>query len=477
MNINPLTLLLIEDLTAEAELIEALLEEVEDISWQIIVASRLQDGLKQLSAMPVNIVLLDLSLPDSYGMDTLITVKNQAPTVPIIVMTVTNDRQLALDALRLGAQDYLIKGKFDGELLSRSINYAIERQRIKAELQQQIERERLLGRMSERIRNSLELSQILETTVKEVRQFLNTDRVIIYRCRNGKSGQIVAESLKDGSVLQPADTNAAMAAMAVQSIVPPEIYVNASELNTFDRGNVRLESLIRAVLTVPIWQSQQPSGEPPYLWGQLIAHDFSGKRQWQQWEIEFLTQLANQVAIAIKQSELVEALERLAALDGLTGVANRRQFDRVIAQEWQRLAREKQPISLILCDIDFFKQYNDFYLHLAGDDCLKQVARALEKTSRRASDLVARYGGEEFAILLPNTDRKGAYEVAQNIKQQLAALKMSHARSAVNEFVTLSMGIETTIPTLDAAPSSLIDRADRALMAAKAQGRDRIVGG
>lgn len=168
-----------------------------------------------------------------------------------------------------------------------------------------------------------------------------------------------------------------------------------------------------------------------------------------------------------------DRLQRLATLDGLTQIANRRQFDICLQQEWLRLAREGQPLSLILCDIDYFKRYNDTYGHLAGDDCLRKVANALQQGIHRPADLLARYGGEEFAVILPNTGESGAMKVAENIREQVNGLQIPHAGSQVNPRVTLSLGVATTIPTPDRVPAELIARSDRALYQAKEQGRDR----
>jgi diguanylate cyclase (GGDEF)-like protein len=168
-------------------------------------------------------------------------------------------------------------------------------------------------------------------------------------------------------------------------------------------------------------------------------------------------------------------LAAIAYLDGLTQLANRRQFDDRLLQEWRRLQREKSPLSIIMCDVDYFKQYNDTYGHCGGDDCLKEVAKAIEAAARRAADLTARYGGEEFVALLPNTPLTGALEVAKLIQQRVKSLHMPHAKSAVSEYVTLSFGVSSIIPTDATTPEELLLRADRALYQAKQAGRNQIV--
>jgi len=168
------------------------------------------------------------------------------------------------------------------------------------------------------------------------------------------------------------------------------------------------------------------------------------------------------------------ALQYLATYDSLTEVKNRHSFNQYLDTEWRRLAREEAPLSLIMCDIDYFKLYNDTYGHQAGDECLRQVAAVLQHSVKRAADLVARYGGEEFVVVLPNTDIEGATCVAEMIAQQVRALQIVHAKSAVSEYVTLSLGVACCIPAPQSEPDGLIALADESLYRAKASGRDRV---
>ncbi len=169
-----------------------------------------------------------------------------------------------------------------------------------------------------------------------------------------------------------------------------------------------------------------------------------------------------------------DLLARMAQIDGLTGLANRRRFDEVLDSEWQRAVRVQTWLSLIMLDIDHFKKYNDFYGHPVGDACLQQVACSLETTSTRASDLVARYGGEEFAVLLPGNGPAGALGVAEKIAAGVQALNIEHADSPVSTVVTMSIGIASVVPTSRGSAAQLIASADEYLYAAKQQGRDRI---
>ena len=173
-----------------------------------------------------------------------------------------------------------------------------------------------------------------------------------------------------------------------------------------------------------------------------------------------------------------EELSHLCNLDELTQVANRREFDRRLKEEWQKSVREMSPLSLILCDIDFFKFYNDEYGDQAGDDCLRQVAKAIQQSANYFNYFVGRYGGEEFAVILPNTEAFKAVNIAEKIRKQVKKLEIQH--NAVKfgglpaSVITVSLGVACTIPKLQESPSILVHEADQALYRSKRGGRDRI---
>ncbi|BAZ50684.1 response regulator receiver modulated diguanylate cyclase [Nostoc sp. NIES-4103] len=185
--------------------------------------------------------------------------------------------------------------------------------------------------------------------------------------------------------------------------------------------------------------------------------------------------LIQQSQLQQKQEIVNQELKRLATIDGLTQIANRRKFEEYFSQEWRRMAREQKPLSLILCDVDYFKAYNDTYGHRAGDRCLQKVAKAIQSAARRSVDLVARYGGEEFAVVLPNTNTKGATQVAQAMCFAVRMLAIPHSNSQASSYVTLSAGVGTTIPVPGSDFEEMIVAVDRALYKAKLTGRDRVV--
>ncbi|WP_199312705.1 GAF domain-containing protein [Microcoleus sp. FACHB-672] len=323
-------LLLVEDNCADVAILNELLAEDPAVPVQVTHEKQLTEVLNRLQTQAFDIILLDLSLPDVQGLETLLQVQLAAPALPIVVMTGLDNEELALAAVRQGAQDYLIKGQVNCQLLVRAIRYAIERKRTAEALGQQVERAHLLGSISQRIRQSLDLGAVLHTTVTEIRHFLHTDRVLVYRFNPDWSGLVVAESVAN-------DCN------AIYGITIQETcFIQQGYARRYGEGRVRaieniyeagldpchlklLASLqVRANLVVPILFNEElkvkqgektldsaTSTPKSQLWGLLIAHQCRGNRSWQPWELDLLTSLATQVGIAIQQSELYQQVQQL----------------------------------------------------------------------------------------------------------------------------------------------------------------------
>ena len=171
-----------------------------------------------------------------------------------------------------------------------------------------------------------------------------------------------------------------------------------------------------------------------------------------------------------------DILNRLSSLDGLTGIANRRFFDKVLVQEWNRTLRSDDEMSLMMIDVDHFKLYNDHYGHIAGDDCLKAISRTLAAALPRSTDLMARFGGEEFVCVLTCTGQQGAANVAEKLRQSVLALGIPHARSEISPTVTVSIGTATARPSINELhPENLLHAADTQLYLAKSSGRNRVM--
>ena len=195
------------------------------------------------------------------------------------------------------------------------------------------------------------------------------------------------------------------------------------------------------------------------------------------WNYKILT---NAIQLKFQNLELMNSLQtvntqlrKITVIDELTQVANRRGFDESLEREWSRAKRNKSPISLIMIDLDFFKQYNDRYGHLKGDECLKQVAAFFENCLNRPSDLVARFGGEEFAIVMPDTNLGGAMKFAEKLQSDIKHLQIKNPDSEISQHLTVSIGVASAVPE-DEMYTNLIASSDEALYKAKRQGRNVI---
>ncbi len=191
---------------------------------------------------------------------------------------------------------------------------------------------------------------------------------------------------------------------------------------------------------------------------------------------------AMQRIIQMRQSLLVltrkldsanQELKRLTSLDGLTGIPNRRHFDEVLLREWRRAMRQGEELSILMCDIDFFKQYNDTYGHQSGDECLCRIAQTLTSSMDRGGDLLARYGGEEFVAVLPGTSLSGVSFVAAQMRQSVSQLAIPHPGSPYGH-VTASFGVASAVAMPETDPQAIVGAADRALYKAKHGGRNRV---
>ena len=334
--------------------------------------------------------------------------------------------------------------------------------------------DRLIAQITQKIHASLDLEQILQTTVDEAKQFLMVEKIQINLVEELDNLTLLVESRLQDSPLS--------CDISEPKQVPETLFqrnlakLSAGQIVTqdFSESPSNLSNPCSTLLIPIICETK--------LWGLICMENCSIARQWSVEEINFLERIAMELSVAIKQAKLYQQLEKanrelqkLSVIDSLTQIANRRKFDQYIAAEWIRLSREKSPLSLILCDIDYFKLYNDTYGHQAGDLCLKEVAQAISKVIKRPSDLLARYGGEEFVIILPKTPLEGARYLAQQIRLQVQSLKIPHFNSAVDLYVTISLGVSCCTPHPDFDFEVLIAAADQGLYQAKERGRNQAV--
>ncbi len=351
------------------------------------------------------------------------------------------------------------------------------------QLQQQLQQQTYLRETIQRIRQGLTVSDVYKTVVQALMDFFQADWIFLL-----ENGPCCWRSVDSSPYpTNPKNASALNAYLSLKSVITKleQPFPIAIDYQSAQKAPVHQQWLSQFPGSWLLGPIHLPHAHQMQLvdrlWGLVAIGRKDRTNIWTKAQLEQAKVLLDEIAIALHHSLLYEQLKHdnhnlkaLALTDSLTGLANRRQFDHYFDAEWNRLAREQQPLTLILCDIDYFKRYNDYYGHPMGDVCLASVSDVLTHCIRRPADLVARYGGEEFAVILPNTDTAGGHSVALAIQRQLAKASIPHATSGAADQVTLTMGIATVIPQHQLASQDLLQAADLALYHAKQQGRDRI---
>ncbi|HEU4708882.1 MAG TPA: sensor domain-containing diguanylate cyclase [Methylophilaceae bacterium] len=214
-----------------------------------------------------------------------------------------------------------------------------------------------------------------------------------------------------------------------------------------------------------------------YVWIRDVVHVVRDAQGEVEALVGFMLDISERKKTEEKVVALQKELEALSYRDSLTNVANRRMFDLIMEREWADAQRNKQPLSVILLDIDYFKQYNDHYGHLQGDECLKEVAQTLSDVAVRPRDFLARFGGEEFVLVLPETNAEAARKIAERCREFIAHARIPHAKSFIGDTLTISLGVGTLTPGRENTANAFIREVDRRLYEAKQKGRNCIVDG
>ena len=479
--VNPIlakTILIVDDTPNNLQL---LFKYLNNAGYKILVAQSGKKAIKTALAVHPDLILLDVLMSEVDGFATCRQLKSNDSTkdIPIIFMTALVEIEHKLQGFTLGAVDYITKPIVEEELLAR-IQTHLSLQSLHQRLARDAAQQKLLFTISDKIRKSLNLKLILQTATQQIRSFLNCD--LVWMARLGD------ENISIEAISTTSDVDIKLPKILSRNYLCP----NAEEYQFYLQGNIRviessnnldpieqLPSLNpQARLITPILVNSTELTDSTTannnLWGWLIADQCKSPRQWQAEEINLLEQLTTQLSIGIKQGLLYKRLSQLALLDSLTQVFNRRYFDRQLNLEWRRLKRIPSPMSLIMCDVDYFKIYNDTYGHQKGDECLQQVAKALSTVLKRPGDILARYGGEEFAVILPHTPQSGAIKVAEDMRVAVKELNIPHLNSSVDSVVTISVGVVDTVPNSKDNPNLLVEAADLALYEAKKRGRNGI---
>ncbi|MEH1766041.1 diguanylate cyclase domain-containing protein [Nostoc sp.] len=443
---NKGNILLVDDLPENLQLLS---DSLIQLGYTVRSVTSGRMALKTVKVKQPDIILLDIKMPEMDGYQVCKTLKadEDLRTIPVVFVSTLDDVFDKVTAFELGGIDYITKPFQMEEVVARIENQlTIQRQ------QRLLEQENIKRRETEEIlyQSRAMLASILNSSLDGI--------AAMQAVRNPASGDI--EDFR---------------CLVVNPVIARAFGSNHEEMI----GKFTLKKFLTSFKPELFnhFVNLVETGKP-------IKRDFYHPLGNSCWYHFVAVKLGDGFAITIrditgrKQIELAfkdanQKLEQLANVDGLTQVANRRCFNGRLQAEWKRLAREQQPLSLILFDVDKFKLYNDYYGHLAGDDCLIRIAQTVQQTVHHPADLVARYGGEEFSVLLPKTDLAGAIQVAQSIQQVIHAQAIPHAKSDVKNIVTLSLGITSLIPTWDVKPDTLIALADRAMYNAKQEGRDR----
>ena len=501
------TILIVDDTPNN---LQVLFKFLKDANYKILVA---QDGSKALqisqSAHP-DLILLDIMMSGINGFETCRQLKSHPDTqdIPIIFMTAVAETKSKLKGFKLGAVDYITKPINRQELLAR-IQTHLTLKNLNLQLAEAATRKQLLLEITNCIRQSFNLDTIFQTATQEILKVFKCDRTALVRLSNQDiviEAQSVANDRIGNFPQRLSKQNLGLKKNKCQDfnnlkLETPAVFCRQDYLIEQDWDlepifNLHSESkTIQARLSAPILLRKKTfkANQMYSLWGWLIVEQCQ-PRQWQPEEMELCNNLSDQLAIAIEQGLLHQQLrhqnrqldksnkqlkwanqqlQQLALLDPLTQVFNRRYFDEQLNREWRRHRRNvSSPLSLIMCDVDCFKLYNDTYGHQQGDECLQQVAHALAQVLKRPADILARYGGEEFVIILPNTHQAGAIQVAESMRLAVKDLKIPHLNSTVDSIVTISLGLASTIPNAENHPTLLIEQADRGLYLAKNRGRD-----
>ncbi len=450
---------------------------------------------------PPDIILLDVVMPemDGYEVCTKLKTDERTKNIPVIFISSLTEITDKVTAFSVGGVDYILKPFQSEEILAR-VNTHLTLRRLQKQLESQNEQ---LQEMNDFLKEQgLYERQQAES---ELRSRKRKYRILF---ENSHDAIIMMET--DGKIIDinPAGLNMLeYTKQEIQKVQSPDLFSVSNDwfdlthaieqehgVKNFDVKLCKKDgTILDCLITASLWQDENKKN----LGYQGIIRDITERREAEKILtaynktleedvrkrtaelrlknelLEKESHMRNEISKALEEANI--KLKYQANLDGLTRIANRRRFDEYIDQEWQRAIRDQIPISLILCDIDHFKNYNDFYGHQTGDDCLKQVAQGIKRAAKRITDLVARYGGEEFAVVLPNTTVDGGIKVAESIRQEIQKLEILHELSDANDYLTVSIGISNIIPQLGFTHVAFIKAVDEALYEAKAQGRNCIV--
>ena len=463
-----LKILLIDDDETDRENILRLLNRSK-LNVDLDEAQDFQCGIEIIKAHELDCIFTDHHLPDAKEIEIIDQIRdlNGAGT-PVVVLTGMGSETLAAEVLKKGAADYVSKNGLNADVLERSITNAVQihrfQQKANSAEKALLEREKQYRTIVETVSDiiiRLDVEGKIEFVNPAIRFLGYEPSTIVGHHIEKFVEKVNGVNYRDGLVSQI--TTRGVGPMATNNL---EVNFLVEKESALWEQTKSIPVLMDAfgLWDVPDEIVFKDGGEKNFLGTLCIARNIT---QVKAMEEELLNAQARLI-------EAVEELKELATKDSLTGIGNRRFFDEYLEKEWKRAQRDKCPFSLVMIDLDFFKFYNDAYGHQKGDDCLKEVAKAIEGAMKRPADLAARFGGEEFALLLPETSSKGAMRLSEGLRKSIFDLNLEHKNNPNGSRVTVSMGVATMIVDTGADFKNLISKADKALYAAKNNGRNQV---
>ncbi|MFY9268905.1 MAG: diguanylate cyclase [Candidatus Manganitrophaceae bacterium] len=422
--------------------------------------------LEILGQQRFDAVILDYSLPKMNGIDVLNELQARGFTVPVIMVTGQGDEKIAVEAMKRGAYDYIIKSGNYNEILPQIVQKAVERHRLKLRVERTSQRMHRLYELSLALTTERRIAALLEKLVEGAKELIEVEGAILFILHPGTDEILMSATAGMEIETQPLERFASklgLFGLAYEKRAP--VMVEDPDRHPLKENTPLHRPLLRHLLSIPLIRNEKIAGILTVINKKEKEEPFSSD------DIDALSMLCVNAAVAIDNARFLEETEKQAITDGLTGLYNHREFQKRLSEEIERAERYDKTLSLMMLDIDHFKVFNDTYGHPVGDAILKEIAKMIRQ-GIRAIDFPTRYGGEEFAVILPETAGANALKVAERIRQSIdSAPFVTPAGQPVR--LSVSVGI-AFFPEDGKKREALILAADQALYFAKKTGRNRV---
>lgn len=440
--------------------IKVLSDFLKDYGFKVLIAKDGETCLNRLEKVTPDLILLDVMMPGMDGFETCRRIKLSESTkeIPVIFMTALTDVVDKIKGFTLGAVDYITKPLQHEEAIAR-VNVHLKLQNLTKQLDRQ---NRLLEEKNLLLQEEIRSRKLAESALR-----LSEEK--FSKAFRSSPHPLTISTLEEGRYIEVNESFCKFSGYSFEEVIGKTATELDIWVNRDDRDRVVQQLQQEGTIRNQEFYHRTKSGSIRTILLSAEIFEYDGQ--------EYLLAIPNDITDH-KQAKAVvkratQELQRITTLDELTQIANRRRFEEYLGQQWGKLGNQNIPLSFILCDLDYFKRYNDLYGYEAGNECLQAVAQAILDATRTSADLVARYSGEEFAVILPNANPSEAEQVAQRICSTVNQLQIPHRQSDVSEFISLSLGVSSMIPTSESCPAeALMSTAMTALSQAK-QHRNR----